>query len=134
MSHNHKIKFPLEETVAKDKAVIFDGDDTLWEIQPLFDEAKVQFADLVSNKLGIERSKIIETLDEIDMANVSNMGFSPSRFPRSLVETLESLSSSKGVVPSDIEKQQVYSLGTAIFEKTPKLLDGVEDVLLALRL
>lgn len=63
------------------------------------------------------------------MANISKMGFSPERFPTSLVETFRVLCDSKGFVPSQAEKQHIYELGTAIFTKSPTLFRDVKKVL-----
>lgn len=115
--------------VTQDKTVIFDGDDTLWAIQPLFDKAKALFADQAYEKLKTERTTALAAIDRIDLVNVSKMGFSPLRFPSSLVETFEYLCTAKSVVPSELEKQQIYALGTAVYETTPPLLEGARDVL-----
>jgi putative hydrolase of the HAD superfamily len=133
MQANGRAKFLLHnEAEVKTKAIIFDGDDTIWAIQPLFDSAKAQFATIVNNKLEIEYSEALAKLDEIDLANVAKFGFSPYRFPTSLVDTLVFLYGSKGLTPSDSEKKQVYLLGSSIFEQTPELLPGAEDVLVTL--
>src|SRR5579885_2897909 len=111
------------------KAIVFDGDDTLWVTQPLFDQAKAALAKIVRKKLGIEPSETLIKLDEIDIANIAKMGFSPKRFPTSLVETFVALCASKGVIPSDSEKQRIYSIGAAIFTKSPTLLKDAKKVL-----
>lgn len=128
------VSIPPEEgdAIAKDRAIIFDGDDTLWEIQPLYDEAKELFAGMVSSKLKMERAQVIAALDEIDMRNISKMGFSPTRFPHSMVETLKMFYSAKGIAPTEEDLEQAYLFGSSVFSKTPKLLDGVEDVLMSL--
>lgn len=111
------------------KAIVFDGDDTLWVTQPLFDQAKAELAKVVRKKLGINSFETLTELDKIDIANIPKMGFSPERFPTSLVETFVVLCASKGLVPSDAEKQRIYSIGAAIFTKPPTLLKDAKSVL-----
>lgn len=114
------------------KAIVFDGDDTLWVTQPLFDQAKAALAKIIRKKLGVEPVETLTRLDEIDIANIAKMGFSPKRFPTSLVETFAHFCTSNGLAPSDSEKQHIYSIGAAIFTKSPVLLKDVKRVLSSL--
>jgi hypothetical protein len=49
----------------KVRAIIFDGDDTLWETQPLYDAAKKEFV-FVLQQHGFTQPDIVALLDKID--------------------------------------------------------------------
>jgi putative hydrolase of the HAD superfamily len=66
--------------------VIFDGDDTLWRTQELYDLAKLRFASLLS-KEGLTNPDPITTLDRIDAEAVEVRAFTIDRFIDSMVTT-----------------------------------------------
>lgn len=71
-------------TISKDGAIIFDGDDTLWRTQELYDSAKAQFERLM-RKEGISEDNIIELFDELDAKRVEIAKFSKTRFLESML-------------------------------------------------
>lgn len=66
--------------------IIFDGDDTLWKTQELYDSAKAQFEKLLKTH-GFSQDSIIELLDNIDAERVEILGFSKIRFLESMLIT-----------------------------------------------
>lgn len=68
----------------KDIIVIFDGDDTLWKTQELYDIAKKRFERLM-NRLGFDTAKMIQELDTIDSKRVKILQFSKERFLESML-------------------------------------------------
>jgi putative hydrolase of the HAD superfamily len=112
--------------------IVFDGDDTLWETQELYEVSKRRFYDLLA-ELGIDRSASAATLGEIDVANVALLGFSPERFPRSMGEAYDRLTNAHGLsVDSDL-REQVVAIGLYVFESAPELRPDAITVLDSLR-
>jgi len=116
----------------KDKAIIFDGDDTLWETQPLYDAAKEKFL-FVLQQHGFTQSDIVALLDKIDTVQVSSMGFSRERFPSSMVRTYEHLCRTEGRTPRPELQERLFSIGHSVFQKTPNLYPDALETLYSLR-
>jgi putative hydrolase of the HAD superfamily len=110
------------------KAILFDGDDTLWSTQPLYEKSKVEFGE-VAAKEGIAKSRALRLLAKIDLRNVARYGFRRSRFPLSLVQTYEQLVSSAGRQPDPRIVAEVRRLGNAVFSETPPMKRGAIDLL-----
>jgi len=68
------------------KVIIFDGDDTLWQTQKLYDSVKHKFKELMES-CGFKEEEIIKFVDEIDTLRVDVLKFSKMRFPESLLIT-----------------------------------------------
>lgn len=114
------------------KAVIFDGDDTLWAIQSFYDEAKEAFFSLMEHQ-GFSRPRVEKRFAEIDHANVAEYGFSRLRFPQSMQDTYKYLAQHSGVKPNTLLLDKVYEIGSTVFERKPELLPGSTDTLLKLK-
>lgn len=113
-------------------AVIFDGDDTLWQTQILYDQAKEAFYDLLESQ-GFDRCEVAVKLDEIDVANVQKLGFSTERFPLSMKETYEHFChDSNQPIDATIE-QEALRIGYQVFEQVPEMMSGAENVLAQLQ-
>jgi len=108
--------------------IIFDGDDTLWRTQVLYDQTKEQFYDLMAEQ-GFDRKAVRSKLSEIDLGNVEKFGFSKRRFPESLRETCEYFCRSKGHPVDPAVLRQVYRIGNSVFRRKPVLMDGAQQVL-----
>ncbi len=74
--------------------VIFDGDDTLWRTQELYDAAKAQFAALLKAS-GFACDDPIAKLDAIDARAAERRGFTVERFTDSMLQTYRWLSFSE---------------------------------------
>lgn len=72
--------------INKKGVIIFDGDDTLWRTQELYDSAKAQFVKFM-RKQGIFKNNIIQLLDELDAKRVEIAKFSKTRFFESMLIT-----------------------------------------------
>jgi len=66
------------------KIIIFDGDDTLWRTQELYDSKKKQFKDLMHAQ-GFMENDIIEQMDQLDAERVEILKFSRKRFLESML-------------------------------------------------
>jgi hypothetical protein len=66
--------------------VIFDGDNTLWDVESLYDRAREQLCTLLA-QLGAN----LQTADKFQRARDAELhtdyGYSPDRFPQSFVDT-----------------------------------------------
>lgn len=108
--------------------VIFDGDDTLWETQTLYDLAKRKFAALMA-KEGFPSAESLALFAEVDMANVRKLGFSRRRFPKSMADTYELLAKDAGKKVKPAVRKRAKALGESVFNRTPKLMPGVRRLL-----
>lgn len=66
--------------------LIFDGDDTLWKTQEVYNKIKTYFKKLMETE-GFATDCIIDELDSIDAERVSIRKFSPWRFIESMILT-----------------------------------------------
>lgn len=105
-------------TKAKTRAIVFDADDTLWDTQPLYDEAKSELFGLLES-LGFERAKAAAKFTEIDIANVEHFGLSRARFPKSMRDTVESLYIAAGMLPAPHVIERVTAIAERVFARTP---------------
>lgn len=69
---------------------IFDADNTLWDVESLYDHARTEFATLVKERLTLDQSveDIEEKQNEIDRKLNFAFGYSADRFARSFEETI----------------------------------------------
>ena len=96
-------------------SIVFDGDDTLWETQELYEQAKRRFFALL-DELGHDRNEVAERFAEIDIANVARLGLSKERFPASMRETYEFFCDANGGQAQTDVTETVLSIGKAVFD------------------
>lgn len=116
----------------KDRGVIFDGDDTLWETQPLYETAKEEFISLLREH-GIVHDDPVGLLEKIDAQQVSSLGFSKERFSSSMVRAYEQICFSLGLSPEPEVERRLLTIARSIFEKTPRLYPDATDGLTSLK-
>lgn len=116
----------------RNRAVIFDGDDTLWETQPLYEAAKQDFV-LLLRQHGIVHDAAVALLDEIDAEQVLSLGFSRERFPSSMVRAYEEVCSDLGLTPNLELRTKLLGIGRSVFEKVPRLYSDAVRSLKSLR-
>ncbi|MBK9238945.1 MAG: HAD family hydrolase [Acidobacteria bacterium] len=112
--------------------MIFDGDDTLWETEPLYDEARSEARGLVEASGG--NGSLWERLQrEIDVKNVDVHGFSASRFPLSCVTACEKLFELTGwAVPGEVV-QRINAVAMQVFDGRAPVRSDAEAALALLR-
>lgn len=101
--------------------IIFDGDDTLWKTQMLYDLSKAQFVKLMKTK-GFSNDNIIELLDKIDAERVEIAKFSKTRFFESMLIIYAFLCGKQNKNWDIHSESKIRELGFSIFS-TPKLYD-----------
>lgn len=114
------------------RAIVFDGDDTLWATQELYDDAKERFFALLA-EIGHNRDSAAVEFARIDVANVARLGFSKERFPRSMRETYEFFQCLAGVSPDPEVAEKAAAIGRAVFTAVPTVRDDARAVLEELR-
>lgn len=105
-------------------AVIFDGDDTLWQTERQYDEALELCQEYVGNH-GVDPAEWRDLQRQIDVSLVDEFGFSRQRFPTSSVRAWEALSGDSGGARS----AEVWRLSDTVFTSTARLVSGAETVL-----
>lgn len=108
--------------------IVFDGDDTLWGTQELYDEAKARFFALV-HELGHDHAMAESKFADIDVANVARFGLSRERFPTSMRETYEFLCLTAGAPTRPDIVRQAASIAQGVFDATPAVRADAASVL-----
>lgn len=113
-------------------AVVFDGDDTLWSTEGLYDVARDQARKLV--ELAELDGAAWEALERrIDVDNVKTLGYSPKRFPTSCVQAYEALCLQE---IRQIDAELVVAIRAAaggVFESDPPNMPDAEATLAELK-
>ncbi len=110
------------------KVIAFDADDTLWVNEPYFRQTEEKFCSLLSGYLplhDLERSLLKTELDNLPL-----YGYGVKGFVLSMVETALQVSD-RTISAQAIA--QILTLGKQLLDEPIELLDGVEDVLTALK-
>src|SRR5689334_3199748 len=97
------------------KAVIFDGDDTLWETEKLYDQAR-QRARARVETAGLDGARWEELEREIDVRNVRVLGHSAERFPTSCAQAYEAICHEARRPPDAGVRDEVATAARAVFD------------------
>jgi putative hydrolase of the HAD superfamily len=112
--------------------IVFDGDDTLWRTEPLYDQAR-QDARKVISKAGIDGAEWEQLQRRIDVENVPIFGFSPERFPTSCVQAYEVLCNLHGTAVDPDVANRIRASAEAVFLRDPDVFSGTRETLSLLR-
>jgi putative hydrolase of the HAD superfamily len=110
------------------KVIAFDADDTLWVNEPYFRQTEEQFYSLLrgySSQHSLER-ELLKT----EIENLALYGYGIKGFMLSMIET--ALRVTDNTIGVDVVNQ-IIELGRQMLNQPIELLDGVEEVLLALK-
>jgi putative hydrolase of the HAD superfamily len=108
--------------------IIFDGDDTLWETMPLYTDAKSRFVDRMAT-FGFAPAAVKERFEELDLKNLSEMGFTTDRFPTSMVHTYRSFCRDTAAQVDPIVEHELRQIGESVFRSRPISMPNVQKVL-----
>jgi len=108
--------------------IIFDGDDTLWTNQTIYIQAKKKFFHEMA-ALGFNPYEVERRFEKIDIDNVSYLGFSLIRFPKSMSDTYKIFCMENNRSCDDLVLRNMEDIGHSTFKKKPKMFDGVIQVL-----
>ncbi|NCT95569.1 MAG: HAD family hydrolase [Chitinophagaceae bacterium] len=114
--------------MSKPTVIAFDADDTLWVNEPYFRETEDRFCALLEGYLP--QHTVARELLQVEIRNINLYGYGVKGFMLSMVET--ALQVSEKTVPIDVI-EKILDLGKELLQKPIELLDGVEEVLAALR-
>ncbi|MDB4900905.1 MAG: dUMP phosphatase [Mucilaginibacter sp.] len=110
------------------KVIAFDADDTLWVNEPYFRQTEERFYSLLngySSQHTLER-ELLKT----EIKNLALYGYGIKGFMLSMIETALSITNNT-ISVNVVEK--ILELGKQMLDQPIELLDGVEEVLLALK-
>lgn len=110
------------------KVIAFDADDTLWVNEPYFQETEHQFCALLEDYLP--QHNLSQELFKTEMQNLSLYGYGVKGFMLSMVETALRVSNNT-ISHKGLEK--IIQYGKDLLEKPIELVEGIEDVLHALK-
>jgi len=111
---------------------VVDGDDTLWFVEPLYDEARAAAAKIVG-RAGLDATEWEKLEREIDVANVARYGLGPDRFPRSCAEAYAELSARSGQLVDKSVSQAVRDTAASVFTRSAPVQQSAARVLKLLR-
>lgn len=114
------------------RLVVFDGDDTLWETERLYDEAREAAGRLVG-AAGLDPVAWDALERSIDVANAERHGLSKARFPLSCVQAYEETARRAGVAVDQGLMESVRAAAAAVFTAAAVVYPGAEDTLRTLR-
>jgi putative hydrolase of the HAD superfamily len=113
-------------------AVIFDGDDTLWDTMSAYALAKHEFFGEMA-LIGFDPDEVECRFERIDMANVDRLGFKRERFPTSMVDTYRYFCDTYRASYSNAIEHKIRRLGDGVIFSEPKVDENAEDVLRSLQ-
>ena len=112
--------------------VIFDGDDTLWSSESLYDAA-LTWAERRLDDAGFPGAAWRREQRRIDLINVGVMGMSSERFPQSADLALDWLENeTQAAIPSDL-RDQIVGRARQVFFEIAEVKPGAREALGALR-
>jgi putative hydrolase of the HAD superfamily len=115
-----------------DRTIVFDGDDTLWFTEPLYDEARTTAREIVE-QAGLDGAAWEQLQRKLDLANVEILGLAPTRFPTSCQQACEQVSIGAG---RDVDLSLtllVYHAAERVFEQPAPVQNAARQVLESLR-
>jgi len=113
-------------------AVIFDGDDTLWSSEELYDDARSKVRLIFSNS-GLNGAEWEQRERLLDVQNVAKFKYSTERFPTSCVQAYEELCLGSGHRIDKGLANQIRSTAKSAFENDPPVMPGARETLALLR-
>ncbi|HEY8781342.1 MAG TPA: HAD family hydrolase [Mucilaginibacter sp.] len=110
------------------KVIAFDADDTLWVNEPYFRQTEERFYDLLS-EYSSQRTLERELL-KTEIENLALYGYGIKGFMLSMIETAIRVTDNN--INVDIV-DRILNLGKQMLDNPIELLEGVEEVLIALK-
>lgn len=107
--------------------IVFDGDDTLWSSEVLYDRARALAAEIVA-EAGIDGDTWSDLQRRLDLENVRTLGFSATRFPLSCVQAYEELARQNGGVDADLASA-VEDAARSVFSDAAELVPNAAEVI-----
>lgn len=112
----------------KIKGIVFDGDDTLWSTEVLYDDAR-QLARAVVESAGLDGGVWEERQRRVDVEKVAALGCHPGRFPISCRLAYESMCEELGQPRSMRLSAEIHSAAKTVFATNAEVHPAASDVL-----
>lgn len=122
-----KLSLVMRIVLSVIRGIIFDGDDTLWLTEHLYDEARARARDLVE-RAGLDGEAWEHAQREFDLANVEHYGHDPVRFPTSALQALAKF----GCNDAEL-RDRVADAARSVFRATAPLRNDSVETLRSLR-
>jgi putative hydrolase of the HAD superfamily len=113
------------------QAIVFDGDDTLWHTEWLYDDAR-QHARKVVEAAGLDGEAWEHLEREIDVKNVALFGHSVNRFPTSCVQAYEALSHTQDRAADPSVSAAISTVASVVFDQKAPLVADARETLMRL--
>lgn len=110
------------------KVIAFDADDTLWVNEPYFRQSEEAFCTLLEEYLP--RHELERELLKVEIGNLGLYGYGIKGFVLSMIETAMAVTNN---MISAKTIGDIIELGKQMLNQPIELLDGVEEVLRALK-
>jgi len=110
------------------KVIAFDADDTLWVNEPYFRNTEEQFYQLLGGYAS--QHELERELLKTEIENLTFYGYGIKGFVLSMIET--ALRVTNNTISTEVVGK-ILDLGKDMLNQPIELLDGVEDVLIALK-
>lgn len=109
------------------RGVIFDGDDTLWLTESLYDKARSRTREVVTSA-GLDGAAWESAQRSRDTKNVARFGHSAERFPTSCVEAF-SIVGGERLTHYDELRARVWDAASSVFDLSAPLRTGAVELL-----
>lgn len=109
----------------RERWLLLDADDTLWENNVYFEQAIEQFVGYVDHPT-LTSGEVRAALDEVEARNIKLRGYGTDNFARNLVETFELLRRKRA---SDAERRHLCGLTDRIRNCPIELIEDVSETL-----
>lgn len=110
------------------KVIAFDADDTLWANEPYFRETENRFFELFQDYLP--QHTVARELLKTEIDNIGLYGYGIKAFILSMIETAMRIS--ERTIPLEVI-EKIINEGKELLQKPVEIIDGVEEVLSALK-
>ncbi|RYZ21280.1 MAG: HAD family hydrolase [Chitinophagaceae bacterium] len=110
------------------KVIAFDADDTLWVNEPYFRETETVFAQMLEDFMPLHSAE--RALLQTEIKNLPLYGYGIKGFTLSMIET--ALTISEGNIKASAIAR-ILELGKELLARPIELLEGVEEVVSALK-
>jgi putative hydrolase of the HAD superfamily len=127
-----RLRSPQDGRARVEPVVVFDGDDTLWLTEHLYDDARAA-AGRVVEEAGLPSEMWWDEQLRIDVLNTGRFGLRAERFPTSCVEAYEVVANRRGQSPDPVVAERVWNEAAGVFTAVAPLTPGVEATLDLLR-
>ncbi len=115
-----------------ERTLLVDADDTLWECNIYYSQCTHDFGEhMASLDFDIEQARTIQSVAELEV--ISEYGYSPEGYVRSLELTYERLAQQAGLNANPAEITRIAEYAEVVLKPRMVLLDHVQETLASLK-